>query len=171
MEIEAYTVTRAPPVHVYRRGPETHMEQKQYPQVFGAHHDHQYSTCSVAFSPCMQHATSTSIDIFMECPYHPQTIHTHVDKEANNKSDALTAPATPPSHCNTLFTHPQPFSPPPTLQPPPCCLSPKRAINPPKDCLFIKGKRNYHVPATDPRASNIPKTIKWTNAQEHFAIH
>ena len=105
MEIEAYTVTRAPPVHVYRRGPETHMEQKQYPQVFRAHHDHQYSTCSVAFSPCMQHATSTSIDIFMECPYHTQTIHTHVYKEANNNTDALTAPATPPPHCNTLFTH------------------------------------------------------------------
>ena len=106
MEIEAYTVTRAPPVHVYRRGPETHMEQKQYPQVFRAHHDHQYSTCSVAFSPCMQHATSTSIDIFTECPYHPQTIHTHThvdtSTKAANNTDALTAPATPPLHPKAL---------------------------------------------------------------------
>ena len=111
MEIEAYTVTRAPPVHVYRRGPETHMEQKQYPQVFRAHHDHQYSTCSVAFSPCMQHATSTSIDIFTECPYHPQTIHTHThvdtSTKAANNTDALTAPATPlhPKALSPLHRH------------------------------------------------------------------
>ena len=104
MEIEAYTVTRAPPVHVYRRGPETHMEQKQYPQVFGAHHDHQYSTCSVAFSPCMQHATSISVDIHGVSISHTNYTHTHVDTrmKAANNTDALTAPATPPLHPKAL---------------------------------------------------------------------
>ena len=166
MEIEAYTVTRAPPVHVYRRGPETHMEQKQYPQVFRAHHDHQYSTCSVAFSPCMQHATSTSIDIFTECPYHPQTIHTHThvdtSTKAANNTDALTAPATPPLHPKALSPLHQHRS---LLA---AKLSPKRATNPPKDCLFIRGERNYHVPATDrtyqkPSSGQMPK--------DDFAIH
>ena len=106
----------------------------------------------------------------MECPYHTQTIHTHVDKEANNKSDALTAPATLPPHCNTLFTHPQPLHPPTAFLP---STDTAASLLPfPKTRNKSSKRLSIYQRQTElPRASNrpnIPKTIKWTNAQRRF---